>query len=212
MLARYSHLWPPDEADDAMTLAHSDLSRVAVFCGGSGAAKPAHKEAAATLGRVLARRSIGLVYGGGRIGLMGVLADAMLEAGGTVTGVIPGQLVAREIAHTRVQDLRIVASMPERKAVMAELADAFIALPGGFGTLDELFEMLTWSQIGLQAKACALLNVAGYWDPLLAWVGRAVDDGLLRPAHARLLLTGEDPDELLDRLAAWRLPEMPALA
>jgi uncharacterized protein (TIGR00730 family) len=187
------------------------LGRVAVFCGGSGAAKPAHKEAAAETGRVLARRGIGLVYGGGRIGLMGVLADAALEAGATVTGVIPDHLVRREVAHTRVQDLRVVRSMHERKAVMAGLADAFIALPGGFGTLDELFEMLTWSQIGLHAKPCALLDVEGYWDPLLAWVGRAVADGLLRPAHAGLLVTSGTPDEVLDRLAAWRLPEMPGL-
>jgi uncharacterized protein (TIGR00730 family) len=194
-----------------MTLGQAGLGRVAVFCGGSGAAKPAHKEAAAAVGQLLARRGIGLVYGGGRVGLMGVLADAALAEGGMVTGVMPQHLVAREIAHTRVQDLRVVGSMLERKALMAELSDAFLALPGGFGTLDELFEMLTWSQIGLQAKPSALLNVDGFWDPLLAWVARAVEDGLLRPAHAQLLLAGEDAGELLDRLAAWRPPEMPAL-
>jgi uncharacterized protein (TIGR00730 family) len=143
---------------------------------------------------------------------MGVLADAALAAGGAVTGVIPDHLVRREVAHRGLQDLRVVRSMHERKAVMAGLADAFVALPGGFGTLDELFEMLTWSQIGLHAKPCALLDVEGYWAPLLAWVGRAVADGLLRPAHAGLLVTGGTPDEVLDRLAAWRLPEMPALA
>ncbi len=143
---------------------------------------------------------------------MGALADAALAAGGTVTGVIPEHLVAREVAHRGVQDLRVVGSMHERKALMAELADAFVALPGGFGTMDELFEMLTWTQIGLQAKPCALLNVEGFWDPLLAWVERAVADGLVRPAHAGLLLAGGDPQEVLDRLAAWRLPEMPALA
>jgi uncharacterized protein (TIGR00730 family) len=160
---------------------------------------------------VLARRGIGLVYGGGRIGLMGVLADAALGAGGKVTGVIPDHLVRREVAHMGLQDLRVVRSMHERKAVMAGLADAFVALPGGFGTLDELFEMLTWSQIGLHAKPCALLNVEGYWDALLAWIRRAVADGLLRPAHAGLLVAGGTPDEVLDLLAAWRLPEMPKL-
>lgn len=200
------------EAVDALTPGPYPLTRVGVFCGGSGAAKQSHRTAAAALGTVLARRGIGLVYGGGRIGLMGVLADAMLEAGGNVIGVIPQHLVAREIAHTRVQDLRVVGSMLERKALMAELSDAFIALPGGFGTMDELFEMLTWSQIGLQTKPSALLNVAGFWDPLLAWVARALEDGLLRPAHAGLLLEGKDPDEVLSRLAAWSLPAMPALA
>jgi uncharacterized protein (TIGR00730 family) len=188
------------------------FDRLAVFCGGSGAARPAHLEAATLLGRTLAARGIGLVYGGGRVGLMGALADAALADGGAVIGVIPQHLVAREVAHRGVQDLRVVGSMHERKALMAELADAFVALPGGFGTLDELFEMLTWTQIGLQAKPCALLNVAGYWDPLLAWVERAVADGLVRPAHAGLLLAAGNPGELLEQLAAWRLPEMPALA
>lgn len=187
------------------------LRRVAVFCGGSGAALRAHRDATAAFGRSLAERGLGLVYGGGRIGLMGVLADAALAAGGEVTGVIPDHLVRREVAHRGLTDLRVVRSMQERKAEMARLADAFVALPGGFGTVDELFEMLTWTQIGLQAKPSALLNVDGYWDHLLAWVGRAEGDGLLRPAHAGLLLAGTTPAEVLDRLAGWRLPEMPAL-
>ncbi len=183
-----------------------------MFCGGSGAAKPAYKEAAAELGRTLAARRIGLVFGGGRIGLMGVLADAALAAGGEVTGVIPDHLVRREVAHRGLTDLRVVRSMHERKAEMARLADAFVALPGGFGTMDELFEMLTWSQVGLHEKATALVNVDGYWDHLAAWVGRAVADGLLRPGHAGLLLLAATPDEALDRLAAWQRPEMPTLA
>jgi uncharacterized protein (TIGR00730 family) len=185
--------------------------RIAVFCGGSGTAAPAYKAAAAVLGRVLADQGIHLVFGGGRIGLMGVLADAALTAGGQVTGVIPKHLVGREIAHTGVTDLRTVETMHERKALMADLADGFIALPGGFGTLDELFEMLTWSQIGLQAKPCALLNIEGFWDPLLAWIERAVADGLLRPAHAGLLVTGDSPEAVLAKLAGWQLPVMPAL-
>ena len=135
-----------------------------------------------------------------------------MAEGGEVTGVMPQALIDREIGHRGLTDLRAVASMHERKALMAELADAFVALPGGFGTMDELFEMLTWTQIALQAKPCAVLNVEGYWDALLAWVDRAVADGLVRPAHVGLLLAGGEPEEVLDRLAAWRLPEMPALA
>ena len=160
----------------------------------------------------MAERGIGLVYGGGRIGLMGVVADAALAAGGEVIGVIPDHLVRREVAHRGLTDLRVVRSMHERKAEMARLADAFVALPGGFGTMDELFEMLTWSQVGLHEKVTALVNVDGYWDHLVAWVGRAVADGLLRPGHAGLLLVARDPAEALDGLAAWRPSELPALA
>lgn len=164
------------------------MKRVGVFLGGSGAAREVYVRAARDLGTALARRGLTLVYGGGRIGLMGVLADAALAAGGEVIGVIPQHLVDREVAHAGLSDLRVVGSMLERKALMAELADAFVALPGGYGTLDELFEMLTWTQIGTQAKACALLNVAGYYDALLAWVGHAVHEGLVRPGHRDLLL------------------------
>lgn len=143
---------------------------------------------------------------------MGVVADAALSAGGEVIGVIPDHLVRREVAHTGLADLRIVGSMEERKAEMARLACAFVALPGGFGTMDELFEMLTWSQIGLHAKPTALVNIDGYWDHLIAWVDRAVADGLVRQGHAGLLLVAGTPDEALERLATWQPPEMPALA
>ncbi|BDP43111.1 putative cytokinin riboside 5'-monophosphate phosphoribohydrolase [Deinococcus aetherius] len=183
-----------------------------MFLGGSGAAKEVYVEAARHLGRELARRGLTLVYGGGRIGLMGVIADAALAAGGQVIGVIPRHLVEREVAHPGLSDLRVVGDMLERKALMAELSDAFLALPGGYGTLDELFEMLTWTQIGTQAKACGVLNVAGYYDPLLAWVDHAVREGLVRPGHRDLLLSGDDVGTLLDDLAAWTLPEMPRLA
>lgn len=188
------------------------MRRVGVFLGGSGAAKEVYVEAAHRLGQELAGRGLTLVYGGGRIGLMGVLADAVLAAGGEVIGVIPRHLVEREVAHPGLSDLRVVGDMAERKALMADLSDAFLALPGGYGTLDELFEMLTWTQIGTHTKACGVLNVAGYYDHLLAWVEHAVREGLVRPGHRDLLLADEDAATLLDRLAAWTLPEMPRLA
>jgi uncharacterized protein (TIGR00730 family) len=183
-----------------------------VFLGGSGAAKDTYVQAAVRLGRELAGRDLTLVYGGGRIGLMGVLADTALASGGEVIGVIPQQLVDREVAHQGLSELRVVKNMAERKAVMAEQSDVFVALPGGYGTLDELFEMVTWTQIGVQAKPCGVLNVAGYYNSLLAWVDHAVSEGLLRPGHRGLLLEDGDAGVLLDRLSAWRLPEMPKLA
>jgi uncharacterized protein (TIGR00730 family) len=182
-----------------------------VFCGGSGAAKPAYKEAAAELGRIMAARRIGLVFGGGRIGLMGVLADAALAAGGEVDGVIPDHLVRREVAHRGLTDLRVVRSMHERKAEMARLADAFVALPGGFGTMDELFEMLTWSQVGLHEKATALVNVDGYWDHLPPGSTARSPTACSGPA-TRAPPRRPRPRGALDSLAAWRPPEMPALA
>ena len=188
------------------------MKRVGVFLGGSGAAKAVYVEAARNLGRELAGRGLTLVYGGGRIGLMGVIADAALTAGGEVIGVIPRHLVEREVAHTGLSDLRVVETMLERKALMAELSDVFVALPGGYGTLDELFEMVTWTQIGVQAKPCGVLNVAGYYDPLLAWVEHAVREGLVRAGHRDLLLAGKDTKTLLEQLATWTLPEMPKLA
>ena len=148
-----------------------------------------------------------MVYGAGNIGLMGVLADAALAAGGEVIGVIPEALVARELAHNGVTDLHIVHSMHQRKALMADLSDAFIALPGGFGTFEELCETLTWVQLGIHAKPCGLLNVAGYFDPLIALFDRAVDEQFLRPQHRDLLQVATDPADLLDRLQAAPLPE-----
>ncbi len=151
----------------------------------------------------MAGRQIGLVYGGGNVGLMGVLADAMLAVGGEVIGVIPASLVAREVAHHGVTELRVVQTMHERKALMNELSDGFVALPGGFGTLDEFFEILTWSQLGIHGKPCGLLNVAGYYNDLLLMLDRAVAENFLRPAHRELVITDTDVGQLLQRLAAF---------
>ncbi len=183
------------------------LNRVCVFCGSSDGRRPSYRAAAGQLGRLLASRHLGVVYGGGNIGLMGALADAALAAGGEVIGVIPEHLVSKELAHRGV-DLRVVHSMHERKALMSDLSDAFIALPGGFGTFEEFCEVLTWSQLGLHVKACALLNVEGYYDALLALFDRAVEEGFVRPENRRLVLVDEDADRLLDRLAAWRSPHV----
>lgn len=180
------------------------LRRICVFCGASSGNRPAYVAAAKRVGRELAERGIGLVYGGGNIGLMGTLADACLEAGGYVIGVIPQALVAKEVAHKRLSDLRIVASMHERKAMMAELSDAFIAMPGGFGTFEELFEVVTWAQLGLHVKPCALLNVDGYYDPLIALIDHAVKEDFITSTHRQLLLSGTDAHQLLDRLVTWR--------
>jgi len=152
------------------------------------------------VGRLLAVRGIELVYGGGNVGLMGTLANACLESGGRVIGVIPQSLVDKEVAHTGLTELRVVGSMHERKFLMAELSDAFMALPGGYGTWEELFEMLTWSQLGLHRKACAILNVNGYYDALLKMADNAVDEGFLRSANRDLLLADADPERLTDRL------------
>jgi uncharacterized protein (TIGR00730 family) len=183
------------------------LKRVCVFCGSSYGARPAYREAAADLGRLLAGSRIGIVYGGGNVGLMGALADAALGAGGEVIGVIPHHLVSKELAHQGVE-LRIVHSMHERKALMADLSDAFIALPGGYGTLEEFCEVLTWSQLGLHAKPCGLLNVDGYYDGLLGLVDHAVAEGFVRPESRDLVLVGDDAAELLAHLASWRAPSL----
>jgi uncharacterized protein (TIGR00730 family) len=151
-------------------------------------------------------RGIGLVYGGGSVGLMGLLADAVLAGGGMVDGVIPRRLARKEIAHAGLTRLHRVGSMHERKALMADLSDAFVALPGGMGTLEELAEILTWAQLGLHRKPCALLDVEGYWRPLVAFFDHAVEEGFLRPGHRALLLVETDPEALLDRLAAWKAP------
>jgi uncharacterized protein (TIGR00730 family) len=182
------------------------LRRVCVFCGSSLGFQPAYAQAADELGQLLAQRGIELVYGGGKVGLMGRIADACLKAGGRVTGVVPRQLVAKEIAHSGLSELHIVESMHERKAMMADLADAFIAMPGGYGTWEEFCEVLTWSQLGLQRKACALLNVSGYYDPLLAMADRAVQEGFVRDVHRELLLSDTDPRRLLDHLTQYTVP------
>jgi uncharacterized protein (TIGR00730 family) len=180
--------------------------RIAVFCGSRAGSDPAYGEAAGSLGRLLARQGIGVVYGGGRVGSMGLLADAALAAGGEVAGVIPRALVEREIAHQGLTELHVVGSMHQRKALMAELADGFIALPGGAGTLEELFEAWTWGQLGLHAKPCGLLNVRGYYDRLVALTDQMVREGFLRPQDRDMLLVERDAARLLQRLVAYTPP------
>jgi uncharacterized protein (TIGR00730 family) len=182
------------------------MKRICVFCGSSPGHDPRYLEAARTMGHTLARRGLGLVYGGGSVGLMGAVADAALAAGGEVIGVIPQVLQIRELAHRSLTTLHVVGSMHERKALMAELSDGFVALPGGMGTLEELSEVLTWAQLGLHARPVGLLDVAGYYQPLADFFDRAVGAGFLRPAHRALLLVGHEPGALLDRFAAWRGP------
>ena len=165
-----------------MTATPRTFKRLCVFCGSSHGANPAYAEAAKNVGSELARRGIGLVYGGGNVGLMGVVADAVLAGGGEVVGVIPEALMAKELGHRSIQDLRVVKTMHERKAMMAELADGFIALPGGIGTFEEFFEIVTWAQLGFHSKPCALLNVNGFYDPLLHFAG-SFDCGRVREAE-----------------------------
>jgi uncharacterized protein (TIGR00730 family) len=186
----------------------TSMTRICVFCGSSPGADPRYLEAARDMGRTLAARGLGLVYGGGSVGLMGAVADAALEAGAEVIGVIPQVLRIRELAHRRLTSLRVVGSMHERKALMAELSDGFIALPGGMGTLEELSEVLTWAQLGLHARPCGLLDVAGYYDPLIAFFDRAVEAGFLRREHRRLLVTGATPSSLLEQFQAFIPPEV----
>jgi hypothetical protein len=182
------------------------LRRICVFCGSSFGSRPAYREAAETTGRLLCQRGIELVYGGGNVGLMGTMADACLDGGGRVIGVIPQALVDKEVAHLGLTELRVVQSMHERKSLMADLSDAFLALPGGYGTWDELCEALTWTQLGIQRKACALLNVSGYYDAFLEFADRAVSEGFLKDVNRDLLLSDDDPARLLDRLAGYAVP------
>ncbi len=182
------------------------MNRVCVFAGSSPGARPAYAAAARALGTELVRRRLGVVYGGGSVGLMGVLADTVLGEGGEVVGVIPRGLAGRELAHPSLTELRIVASMHERKALMASLVDGFIALPGGLGTFEETLEVLTWSQLGIHRKPVGVLNVAGYFDGLRGMLGHAVVEGFVRREYLSLLLFAEQPPSLLDALAAWQPP------
>jgi uncharacterized protein (TIGR00730 family) len=182
------------------------MKRLCVFAGSSLGCSPEYAAAAVELGRVLASRDIELVYGGARVGLMGAVADAVLAGGGRVTGVIPKALVEKEVAHNGLTDLRIVTSMHQRKALMADLADAFVALPGGWGTLDEMFEVLTWAQVGLHRKPCGLLNVQRYFDRLLAFLDHTVDQGFVRREYGSLLAVSETPATLLDAMGAQTPP------
>jgi uncharacterized protein (TIGR00730 family) len=180
------------------------LKRICVFCGSSFGARPAYKQAAEQLGKALAGRGIGLVYGGGGVGLMGAIADATLSAGGEVIGVIPDSLLRREVGHSGLTKMHVVQTMHERKALMADLADAFIALPGGFGTMEEFCEIVTWSQLGIQQKPCGLLNVEGYWDHFLAMLDYSVDEHFVRPENSELILVAKNPDSMLERLMEWK--------
>jgi uncharacterized protein (TIGR00730 family) len=184
-----------------------ELRRVCVFCGSSRGTDPAYVDAAEATATELVRRGIGVVYGGGSVGLMGVVADTALAAGGEVIGVIPRFLHRREIMHEGVTDLRVVESMHDRKALMAELSDGFVVLPGGIGTLEEAFEALTWTQLGIQDKPVGLLDVGGFWDPMRALLDRAVEAGFVRPDVAGLPVE-TDPARLLDALGAWERPHL----
>lgn len=177
------------------------LQRVCVFCGSKHGRQTGYTMAARKTGRVLAEQGMGLVYGGGDVGLMGEVADAALEAGGEVTGIIPSFMVGQEVAHHGLTDLEVVDSMHERKARMAELADGFVALPGGWGTLEELFEVVTWAQLGLHAKPVGLLDVGGFFDDLLQFLDRAVAEGFVTEAHRGLLTADDDIERLLDAMA-----------
>ena len=176
------------------------VARVCVFCGSSTGKHPGYKLAAQAFGRALVRRGQSLVYGGGRVGLMGVIADTVLDGGGEVRGVLPESLAGKEIGHDGLTELIVVPNMHARKARMAELSDAFVALPGGYGTLEELFEVVTWAQLGLHEKPIALLNVGGYFDGLLGCIDSAVAEGFIRPEQRRVIMSSSEPDALLDAL------------
>jgi len=178
--------------------------QLCVFTGSRRGLRTQYSDSARELGRALVRRGIGLVYGGGNVGLMNVIADTVLEAVGRVTGVIPHSLVSKEVAHRGLSDLRVVDSMHERKAVMAELSDGFIALPGGIGTLEEFFEVLSWAQLGLHEKPCGLLNVSHYYDPLIAFLDHAQSEDFIKPKHRALLIVESSPEKLLDRFEAFQ--------
>ena len=182
------------------------MTRICVFCGSSTGLRPTYVDAARAMGLALVRRRLGLVYGGGCVGLMGTIAEAVLKGGGEVIGIIPEALVERELAHRELAQLIVVRSMHERKAKMAELSDAFIAMPGGFGTFEEFCEIITWAQLGLHLKPCALLNGDGYYDALLMLFDRAVEEGFLRPTNRRLVIEETDPHRLLEALASYTPP------
>jgi uncharacterized protein (TIGR00730 family) len=184
------------------------MRRICVYCGSSPGRRADYSAAGRALGAEIARRGLGLVYGGASVGVMGVLANAVLDQGGEVIGVIPESLATRELAHPGLSDLLVVDSMHERKARMAELSDGFVALPGGWGTLEELFEVLTWAQLGLHQKPCGLLNVAGYFGHLFRFLDHAIEEHFVRDAHRQMLLMDDDPAALLDRLADYRAPRV----
>jgi uncharacterized protein (TIGR00730 family) len=185
------------------------MRRVCVFCGSNRGSDPIYTAAARALGTLLAREQLGLVYGGGSVGLMGEVADAVLAAGGEAIGVIPHGLWAREVGHKALTQMHVVDTMHARKAMMADLADAFIALPGGLGTLEEIFEVWTWAQLGMHAKPLGFLNVAGFYDPLLAFLDAATETAFIRPQFRELALVDDDPARLLARFRTWQPPAVP---
>ncbi|WNZ23815.1 TIGR00730 family Rossman fold protein [Leptolyngbya sp. NK1-12] len=180
------------------------MNYICVFCGSSFGIRPAYRHAAQAMGTALVERGIGLVYGGGQVGLMGLVADTVMATGGEVIGVIPKFLAEKEIAHSGLTQLHLVDSMHERKALMADLADGFIALPGGYGTLEEFCEVLTWTQLGLHQKPHGLLNVEGYYDHLIRLFDHALSEEFVRPQHRSIVLTAATPEQLLDQFAAYR--------
>ena len=180
------------------------MKRICVYCGSSYGKLPAYTEAAKALGKALTDRGIGLVYGGASVGIMGVVADAVLESGGEVVGVIPQAIADKEIAHTGLTELKVVPNMHERKAMMADYSDGFIALPGGLGTMEELFEVWTWAQLGFHDKPCGLLNVAGYYDHLNAFISHAVDQEYVKAAHQEALLVSTEPNGLIEQMANYK--------
>lgn len=182
------------------------MNRICVFCGSNHGSRSEYTEAAKKLGRTLANRKIGLVYGGAKVGIMGTLADTVLSNGATVIGVMPRFLVEKEVAHSRLSDLHIVDTLHERKSLMAELSDAFIALPGGFGTLEEFFEVVTWAQLGMHKKPCGLLNVCGYFENLIMFLNKAVSEKFLREEHREMIFIHESPEELIDQFESYVPP------
>jgi hypothetical protein len=187
------------------------VKRVCVFCGSAPGRQEVYADAARLLGAELVRRGLGLVYGGGSVGLMGVVADAVLAAGGEAIGVLPRGLARKEFAHDGLTELHLVGSMHERKALMGALSDGFVALPGGLGTLEEVFEVLTWAQLGIHRKPVGLVDVQGYWGGLLTLLRHAVEEGFIRPEYAGLLLVESTPEAILDRFLAWRPPVTPPI-
>jgi uncharacterized protein (TIGR00730 family) len=182
------------------------MRAVCVFCGSREGARPSYVEAARCIGKILARRGLGVIYGGGRVGLMGAVADAALEEGGEVVGVIPEALLAKEIAHEGLTKLHVVGSMHERKRLMTDLSDGFVTLPGGYGTFEEFLEVLSWAQLGIHAKPCGLLDVDGYYEPLAALFDEAVEEGFVHPDHRSLVLMERDPELLLDAMERYTPP------
>jgi len=183
------------------------FERICVFCGSSSGLRKQYREIAKMTARAMASRGIDLVYGGGRVGLMGIIADEMLRCGRDVIGIIPQAIATREVAHQELTDLRIVRSMHERKSLMTELSDGFIALPGGFGTFEELFEVITWSQLGIHSKPIGILNSEGYYDPILEMIDRGIDEEFIRPQYRDLTVVSDDPVDLLDRMETFQAVE-----